>query len=82
MVSRCVTNNFHVTIEVTDRYKYLGLWFQEHLDVKYANTELSKSASRALSVLYTKFKNAGGMAYDVHCKLYSSLVEPILFYCS
>ena len=24
----------NVTIEVTDRYKYLGLWFQEHLDMK------------------------------------------------
>ena len=72
----------NVTIEITDRYKYLGLWFQEHLDMKYATNELSKSASRALSVLYTKFKNTGGMAYDVYCKLYSSLVEPILFYCS
>ena len=72
----------NVTIEVTDRYKYLGLWFQEHLDMKYETNEFSKSASRALFVLYTKFKNAGGMAYNVYCKLYSSLVEPILFYCS
>ena len=72
----------NLDIEVTDKYKYLGLWFQEHLDMKYATTELSKSASRALSVLYTKFKNAGGMSYEVYCKLYSSLVEPVLFYCS
>lgn len=69
-------------IEMTDKYKYLGLWFQENLDMKFATSELSKSASRALSVLYAKFKCAGGMAYDVYSKLYTSLVEPILFYCS
>ena len=33
----------NLDIEVTDKYKYLGLWFQEHLDMKYATTELSKS---------------------------------------
>ena len=54
----------NLDIEVNDKYKYvLGVWFQEHLDMKYATTELSKSASRSLSVLYTKFKNAGGMSY-------------------
>ena len=50
----------NLNIELTDKYKYLGLWFQEHLDMKYANSELAKSASRALSVLFTKFKNSGG----------------------
>ena len=71
-----------LNIELTDKYKYLGLWFQEHLDLKYATTELAKSASRALSALYAKFKRSGGMAYDVFTKLYTSLVEPILYYCS
>ena len=76
----------NLNIELTDKYKYLGLWFQEHLDMKYANSELAKSASRALSVLFTKFKNSeggvGAGAYDIYCKLFTSLAEPILFYCS
>ena len=72
----------HLNIKKTEKYKYLGLWFQEHLDLKFATSELAKSASRALSVLYAKFKCAGGMSYDVYTKLYTSLVEPILYYCS
>ena len=67
-------------LDLTDHYKYLGLWFHENLDMKFAMNELAKSASRALSALYTKFLHAGGMSYDVFCKLYQSLVEPVLFY--
>ena len=69
-------------VEITDKYKYLGFWFQENLDMKFATSELAKSAGRALSALYAKFKSAGGMAYDVYTKLYQSLVEPVLFYCA
>ena len=72
----------NLNIELTEKYKYLGLWFQEHLALKFATSELAKSASRALSVLYAKFKCVGGMAYDVYTKLYTSLVEPIIYYCS
>ena len=72
----------NASIQLTDKYKYLGLWLQEHLDMKYATSELAKSASRALSTLYAKFKNSGGMAYDVYYKFYTSLVQPILSYCS
>ena len=44
--------------------------------------ELAKSASRALSALYTKSLRAGGMTLNVFEKLYESLVEPVLFYAS
>ena len=56
------------------------MWFNKHLDLKFAINELAKSASRALSALYTKFLCVGGMDYNVFCKLYESLVEPVLFY--
>ena len=72
----------NTSIELTDKYKYLGLWLQEHLDIKHATSELAKSASRALSTLYAKLKNSGGMAYDEYYTLYTSLVQPILYYCS
>ena len=48
--------------------------------MKFAVNELTKSASCALSALYTKFLNVGGIDYDVFCKLYESLVEPVLLY--
>ena len=38
-------------IEFCDSYKYLGVWFDEHLTMPKAATELAKSASRALGVL-------------------------------
>ena len=31
-------------VEITDKYKYLGFWFQENLDMKFATSELAKSA--------------------------------------
>ena len=52
-------------LEITTSYKYLGMWFQEHLGMKFTVNELAKSASRALSALYTKFLNVGGMNYGV-----------------
>ena len=69
-----------LVIEKASTYKYLGLWFHEHWDMKLAVNELTKSASRALSALYAKFLTVGGMDYDVFCKLYEFLVEPVLLY--
>ena len=50
-------------IEYTSSYKYLGIWFDEHLTMDKAVKELSKSASRALGALYGKFISAGGMTH-------------------
>ncbi len=52
------------------------------LDMKYAVSELAKSASRALSALYTKYLHLGGMTLRCFKKLYENLVEPVLFYAS
>ena len=67
-------------IEFCDSYKYLGVWFDEHLTMTKAATELAKSASRALGVLFGKMIATGGLSYSVYTKLYSTMVEPILFY--
>ena len=42
-------------INYVTSYKYLGLWFDEHLNMKKAVKELAHSASRALGVLKSKF---------------------------
>ena len=72
----CGTHN----LDYTNSYKYLGLWFDEHLTMDKAVKELSKSASRALGALFGRFISAGGMTWKVYNKLYTSMVEPILFY--
>lgn len=69
-------------IDYLDKYRYLGIWFTEHLDLAYTARELSKAANRALGVVTTKFLQSGGMDYRVFQKLYESLVEPILMYCA
>ena len=35
----------NLNIELTEKYKYLGLWFQEHLALKFATSELAVSKS-------------------------------------
>ena len=65
-----------------DKYKYLGFWFTEHLDMSFPVRELAKAASRAFGALATKYYAVGGLPYTVFTKLYESLIEPILFYCS
>jgi hypothetical protein len=72
----CETHN----LDYTDSYKYLGLWFDEHRTMNKAVKELSKSANRAIGVLFRKFISTGGITWKVYNKLYTLIVEPILFY--
>ena len=67
-------------IEYVESYKYLGLWFDEHMNMNKAVRELAKSASHALGALYGKFVSCGGITYSVFTKMYESTVESILFY--
>jgi hypothetical protein len=69
-----------ITVDYTKQYKYLGLWFHENLDYDYGVTELSKSASRALGALISKYYSTGGMDYSVFTKLYQALIVPVLTY--
>ena len=64
----------------TDKYKYLGLWLTEHLDLNYMAKEVAKAAHRALGLLTAKSKAYGGMPYKVYTHLYNSLVVPIITY--
>ncbi|KAK6191131.1 hypothetical protein SNE40_002872 [Patella caerulea] len=68
------------TLLYSEKYKYLGLWFDEHLCYKIAVKELAKSASRALGALGNKFFALGGMSFTVFNTLYECLVEPVLLY--
>ena len=61
-------------------YKYLGIWFTEHLDMSFAAREISKAASRALGAIIAKFKALGGISFECFKKLYESNVQPILLY--
>ncbi|XP_069119042.1 uncharacterized protein [Argopecten irradians] len=67
-------------IVIKDKYKHLGIWFDQHLAWNFAIKELAKSASRALGVVISKLIACGGMPYTVYTRLFESLVQPIMLY--
>ena len=81
----CAQSDFFFSIgetkvSMTNTYKYLGLWLEEHLNLKEMVKALSASAGRALGKLCSKFHASGGMSHKMFTKLYESLVSPILAY--
>ena len=69
-------------IEYTDKYKYLGLVLNEHLDysVTAKYVAQSESATRAFGLLISKYKQAGGMPFDVFKKLFDTTVWSVISY--
>ncbi len=50
-------------VEYVDKYKYLGIILDEHLDFVITVTVLVSSASRALGSIYTKFAKLKGIGF-------------------
>ncbi len=67
-------------IEITDKYKYLGLVISEHLDYNITAKMVAQAAGRALGLLIAKDKAHGGMPYQCFTKLYDALVQPVINY--
>ena len=67
-------------IETVNQYVYLGLLLTEHLDYMKMATQVANSASRALGLLITKFKTAGGLPFSTFTKLYNSTVFSMINY--
>jgi len=70
----------NVELEITDRYRYLGLVLDEHLNYNSTAKVVAQSATRALGLVIAKSKQSGGMEYNVFKKLYDNLVQPIITY--
>ncbi len=68
------------TLKVVDRYTYLGLVLQEHLDFNVTAKIVAQSASRALGLVICKCKAVGGLPYDVFTHLFDSIVWPVVGY--
>ena len=67
-------------IDYTDKYKYLGLVLNEHLDYSVTAKYVAQSATRALGLLIAKYKQAGGMPFDVFKKLFDTTVWSVIIY--
>ena len=70
----------NLNLKTVDRYVYLGLLLTEYLDFDLTAKYVAQSASRALGLLISKCKLAGGFPYNVFTKLYDSVVSPVINY--
>ena len=67
-------------IATEQKYKYLGLYIDEHLDFDVTVSYVAKSAHRALGLLIAKDKAHGGMPIDIFSQLYDTLVQSVIDY--
>ena len=69
-----------LTLNLCEKYKYLGMYFNEHLDETIIISDVVKSATRALGLVISKYKNSGGLLYETFNTLYQACVQPVMLY--
>ena len=69
-------------VECVEKYKYLGIYLDEHLDFRSTATILANSATRALGALFSKFRKNKGIGFSTFSTLFHSGIAPILDYAS
>ena len=67
-------------IELEASYKYLGLVLDEFLNYDVTAKYVANSATKALGLVITKYKAAGGLQYQVFTKLFDTIVWPTINY--
>ena len=69
-------------LEYCNEYKYLGVFFNEFLDVSQSIAHVATSARKALSCIIARSKFLGGLMYNTYTQLFNSLVLPVIDYSS
>ena len=69
-------------LELVSKYKYLGFFFKEHIDMKEGINVLSEADGRSISDLIAKFASFRDAGFQTYTKLYESCVVPIMDYFS
>ncbi len=80
--SNCVSKYGECELEIVDKYKYLGIVLNEHLEYSMVAMIPANSVGRALGAIYNKYRCNKGFGYNTYTKLYHGGVVPILNYCS
>ena len=78
------TNSFHFklgdqNIEITDRYKYLGIYFSQSRSFLNARKHIAEQAKKAMHFLFCRINNLN-LPIDLQLKLFDHTVVPILTY--
>ena len=69
-------------LEIVDKYKYLGVMLNEHMNFNLLTNTLASAAGRALSGIISKFKSLKNVGFHTYETLYFSNVVPIADYAS
>ena len=80
--TRAIFNLDGNELELVSKYKYLGFFFNEHMDMREGINVLSKAAGRSLSGIIAKFASFRDAGFQTYTKLYESCVVPIMDYFS
>ena len=83
--SRCKRTPFHFTFDdnilrVVENYKYLGVYFDEHMTFMRTASALASSSSRALGSVRYRLKFLKECRCSTFTTLYSSCICPIMDY--
>ena len=82
---RCKKTNYKFTLdlntlEIVDKYRYLGCTINEHLDSTATGNKQAEGAARALGKLLSKYHSNKGLGYNTYKKLFDSCIAPIMDY--
>ena len=67
-------------IEITNGYRYLGIFLDEFLNFKTHTANIINAAGRALGKILSKFAYFKNVGYTTFTKLFENYVEPIIMY--
>ena len=67
-------------VDLETQYRYLGLDLSETLDFTHGVSILTKSASKALGKVTSKYFSINGLSHTVYKRMYDSLVVPVMDY--
>ena len=80
--TQAIFNSDGTELELVSKYKYLGVFFNENMDMKEGINVLSEAAGRSLSGIIAKFASFRDAGFQTYTKLYESCVVPIMDYYS
>ena len=69
-------------IDIVERYQYLGITVNEHLDKQVMGDKLADGATCALGKLLSKYYLNKGLGLKVYRKFYETCIIPFMDYCS
>ena len=61
------------SLTYNEKYKYLGVWLNEHLDFSQSLDHVVMQAKKALGTFIGKSKMFGGFTFNVYTHLYRTL---------